>query len=556
MISYVVGKGRRRDRLFVDGAVGRGLALVFQSVPGVSYNNEHISMPANPRLYEYVVDNYPDEVVAESAQAWYAMVVAEESIGLDILRKDDAVIEHEHAETLYPFQRVGVNFMTTVNRTILADDMGLGKTVQTIAAVDLRCGSGKTLVVCPNAIKEQWQSEIARWSQNDFPVTVFNWPTREKQWAEYKKAERGWLIVNYFALQRFLRSYSKQSRFADIQWDWVVLDEAHRVKNRKTAGAQAATSLSARRMALLTGTPMGNDPSELWMLLHLIAPRKFSSFWRFYELYVNYVENFFGGRTILGIKNSRMLRRVLAPVMVMRKKEDVYPQLPAKQYQTIQLAMLPKQRKSYVEMLETARMKLNSGDDLTAWSKLAVLVRLRQILSTPANFDLDDVSCKLDMVMELLGNTKRRVLVYSVYRRTVLALGRRLDAAGITYTTIMGGMEAEDRRKAQEDLNGGKARVLLATIKAGGTGLNLQGASTAIFVDCEWNPIEQQQAEDRIHRIGQTKSVHIIRLVCPGTADDVVERVLTHKESMQDAVFEKALLQEFERYLPPAAALE
>jgi superfamily II DNA or RNA helicase len=423
-------------------------------------------------------------------------------------------------------------------------------TAQSIISVDLSRDNDRVLVICPNAVKHQWREEIEKWSCLNHPVHTLEWATREACMQSFQE-QGGWVIANYYALQRFWVGKEEYKTGFDVgTWDWVIIDEGHRLKNRKTRSFHAASLLSFAHLAILTGTPMGNDPSEMWALLHLLDPKKYSSYWRFFEMYVEYMEDhIFGTRTILGTKNPKLLRTDLAPRMVQRRKEDVLPQLPRKQYQTLRLDMDKAQRKYYVQMLTESRLALENGEELEAWSALAVLVRLRQILSTPANFDLPDVSTKLDAAMELITSTSRRVVVYSIYRKTVFSLCARLDKESIPNVRIIGGMSGEERHEAQRRVNAAEAQVLVATIRAGGTGLNLQGASTAIFVDEEWNPLEQRQAEDRLHRLGQTETVHIIRLCCPGTVDDLVMEILLRKKKMHDAVFAEALQREFDRFL-------
>jgi superfamily II DNA or RNA helicase len=419
-----------------------------------------------------------------------------------------------------------------------------GKTAQAIIAVEESAEHNEVLVVCPNAVKLQWVSEIQRWSSEAPAVAVLDWAQREEMLRAYTG---GWLIANYYALQR-------SAAFGKKRWDWLIVDEAHRLKNRATQGLAHARKIKADHVLLLTGTPMGNDPGELWALLSLVEPEKYTSYWRFFELYTDYVLDYDGGLKILGVKNEALLRKELAPRMIRRTKEEVLPQLPPKQYQTIELDLRAQaqQYKHYVDMLRRFRIERTEQPDILAINRVSQIVRLRQVLSTPANFDLPDDSCKLDAVLELLTSTDRRVIVYTVFRKTAFALCKRLDALqgaeAIPYALLVGGMALEDRDASVQAINGGRARVLVATIKAGGTGLNLQGASTVIFVEKEWNPAEQSQVENRAHRIGQTQTVHIIDLYCPGTVDDLVQSVLQRKAAMTEAVFEEALTLEYTRH--------
>jgi len=177
------------------------------------------------------------------------------------------------------------------------------------------------------------------------------------------------------------------------------------------------------------------------------------------------------------------------------------------------------------------------------------LLRLRQILSTPACFDLPDKSCKLDAAMEEIEHNPDRLLVMSLFRGSVIALDKRLTEAKIPHDIIMGGMGAEHAAEVQRKLNCGEIKVAVCTMQSGGVGLNLIGANTAVIIDKHYNPMLQTQAYDRIHRIGQTKNVYIVEVIVPGTVDDLVEAILKRKIAMTEAVFAKALIEDLERFL-------
>jgi len=299
----------------------------------------------------------------------------------------------------------------------------------------------------------------------------------------------------------------------------------------------------------LTGTPFGNNPAEIWTLLNLIDPQKYSSYWRFYAMYVLYIGTIGEGTIPVGVRNVSLLRRDLLSRMIQRRKSDVYKQLPPKIIRKQHLDMETEQVKHYTKMAEECLLELTSGETLRALLPVSKLLRLRQILSTPACFDLPDVSCKLDAAMDIIQNSPDRLLVMTLFRGTVLALRHRLITANIPHDIIMGGMGQEHAANVQRKLNNGEIKVAVCTMQSGGVGLNLVGANTAVIVDKHYNPEKQTQAYDRIHRIGQTKNVYIIELIVPGTVDDLVESILKRKIAMTDAVFAKALIEDLERFL-------
>jgi len=229
-------------------------------------------------------------------------------------------------------------------------------------------------------------------------------------------------------------------------------------------------------------------------------------------------------------------------------KEDVAPDLPEKQHVLRPIEMTPKQAKLYQELAETMSTKDENGAAISVVAAVSLVLRLRQMVSTPAAFDMEDSSGKLDAVEEIITGTDEKVVVFSLFLRTIRAVAKRLTALGIPFAKITGDEDAEERDEAQRKLREGEIQVLLCTTGAGGTGLNLQTASIGIFIEKHWNPREQYQAENRLHRIGQVHNVTIYTLHCIDSIDDTVERVLLRKQKMSDAILSEALGEELNRF--------
>ena len=527
-----------RRKFAVTGGDIQRVHEALKGVPGVSFSRQKdaLTLPLEMRILEIAVSQGKAQP-SEETKTWYQQRFFEEIKFCRVLDLNDTTIVHPQAEKLYPFQRVGAQFISTRKRSLLCDDCGLGKTAQAIIGAELtQCSN--VLVLCPNTLKSTWQDELDKWSATDPQITIFESPKRKRQLKEFSS---GCAIVNY-------EQFRVEPGFGKFHWDWVICDEAHTIKNRRTKLYKALKQLTFDNAVLLTGTPFGNDPSELWALLHFLYPKEYPSFWRFFELYVEYIETPYG-RQILGSRNERFLRRDLAPKMGRRKKEDVDIQLPRKTYQTITTKMLPTQKKIYTQMAKEMLIEIEGQEDVVALNAISRILRLQQILSTPAAFSLPDVSSKLDTVLTIIQGTERKVVVFTLFRATVKALCERLAEQKIPHAKILGGLSTEELSAAREALNTGSARVLVCTLKAGGVGLTLIGASTAIFVEKHWNPMIQAQAEDRIHRIGQRENVHIISLLCRGTVDMLVEKIIKRKLTMTRAVLGEALLEELRDYL-------
>jgi len=506
----------------------------FCSIPGVRSDSSNVLIPKDVRLVELFRQIDPTLKLDQRVQKWYSWAVTQEekrtAWGLD----EGAEANYATAKGLWPFQRAGVNFLVKNKRSLLCDEPGLGKTAQAVVAVMESGRSNRILVVCPNSLKGWWNEEIDRWTTTLLPITVIRASTRTQQMQRYR-GELGWCIVNWELLRLM-------PQLRDVIWDWIVCDEAHRVKNRKTQVFGALNRLKSSRMALLTGTPLANHPAELWTLLHLVEPGKYTSYWRFFEMYVDYQVDFWGHRDIRGVRYPKLLRRELAPRMLRRSKEQCLPQLPAKAYKTIPLILSGRQELMYKGMAREMLVELEGGEVLEAPSVIAMITRLRQITSTTATIDETDHSAKLEAVMDIVNDFGEKVVVFAQFRNTVSALCRRLIRAGIPYSLVWGGMTPESVSEQVRNFQDGDSRVFVGTTEAGGVGLTLTAARTLVFIDKHWNPARQAQAEDRIHRIGQDNAVQIISLHCKGTVDDLVEDVLQKKLRMTAEILQPELV--------------
>ncbi len=536
-MKYLPPTGRYIGKLVLSGAEQATLRGVLPfDFPGIQRKAGRTLLPADPRLYELLrlkTGNTGDDSVLE----WYAEERKAEQERAVLQEPADVTIPHNNSKILYPYQRVGANFIARVGRSLVCDEPGLGKTAQTITAVEMTVHSS-VLIVCPNSLKRHWASEKAKWTQYPTePVMVISSKNRKELGDCF-----GWYVINY-------ELFRQTSWCMEQHWDWLVVDEAQNAKNRTTKTFDLLKQLRVKRMALLTGTPFGNNPGELWTLLNLLDPARYSSYWRFYAMYVQYDGTIGSGTIPVGVRNVTLLRRDLLSRMIQRRKTDVYKQLPPKIIRKQELEMDDDQMKHYVKMAKECLLELTSGERLRALLPVSKLLRLRQILSTPACFDLPDTSCKLDAAVDIIQNNPDRLLAMTLFRGTVLALSQRLTKLGVSHDIIMGGMGQEHAAEVQRKLNNGEIKVAICTMQSGGVGLNLVGANTAIIVDKHYNPEKQTQAYDRIHRIGQTKNVYIIELLVPETVDDLVEQILSRKIAMTEAVFARALIDDLEKFL-------
>lgn len=473
-------------------------------------------------------------------------------------------------------------------RAVIADDQGLGKTIQALTAVaehQTKRGAAKEtstgygtgdkpkLIVCPTSAKGVWAREIERWL-GDEPVQIIDGTTKAARHRQLSEAATGatWVIVNYEQLRttkekRKLRNGGmkqveamKEPLFENVEWLAVIADEAHRIKNRKAAQTRGLYRIEAPIMLALTGTPIMNSPDELWSLLHWLFKKEYTSYWRFYEQYVDYIEGYFG-KVITGVRNPDALRFELNKRLYRRTKDQVLD-LPEKQRIFVPVELSAKQRKLYSEAeqglwveIEQAIAKgdksaerlaeaAESGKNIFAIPNAAArTVRLRQILSSPALLGGDDDSAKLDAVeTNILDNAHKQHVVFCEFVETCSLLAERLKRKGLKAEVYTGETEEHHRTRLEDEFQRGQIDVLIGTIGAMRESITLTASNTEHFVERAWVPGWNHQAEDRCHRIGQSKTVTIYIYVAQDTVDD--GRIMPTNRRKEQIV--KAVLQQDE----------
>ena len=435
----------------------------------------------------------------------------------------------------YPYQIEAIDRMIGMSGFGLFDEMGLGKTYQALGELEETVWD-KVLIVAPKSVHGVWEDAIkVSLLGISFPVVAVSGSNKKP----VETFTKGILIVNSEAL-RLIPKLTK------IKWDYVIADEAHVFKNRKAQRTRALKRIKATHKRALTGTPIVNRPDEYWSLLHWLYPKDFGSYWRFFEEYVSYTtEPQYGYKIITGPKNVAKLQEITAPFVIRRLKKDVLKELPDKYYSEVRVELTAPQRKAYDAMKKTSLAWLEqfpSDQPLPAPTVLAQLTRLRQFATAYAqiNYDAESVhektfvrlsepSSKLDALMDILDGTDQSVVVFSQFKQLVNLATERFRVAGISYRELTGDTSQERRKTAVDDFQAGKVQVFICTTAAGGVGITLHKASTAVFLDRSFSPAMNSQAEDRLHRIGQPNAVEIILIQANKTVDQLVESKLKLK---------------------------
>lgn len=452
----------------------------------------------------------------------------------------------------YQHQVEGVRQMARMGSFLLADEMGLGKSLQalTVAAVDFERGYAKRIIIiCPASLKWNWQDEMTAIDPDyGVPKTSFSCMVldgtpeeRNAQLDAFEMYEYDVLIVNYEQVGRHI------GRLNALSFDIGIWDEAQYLKNPDSKRTQASMSLHVKRAFVLTGSPMLNQVNELWSLLHRILPAQFPDYKRFVNRYC--VFGGYKGKSVTGVKNKEELLGLLDNVMIRRLKKDVLD-LPPKQHIIRKVPLSPAQKALYDEAMDELKISTAEGmDDMELENALTKFLRLKQICGTSFDFTGEDHSSKMDLAEEMaqeivLDGESEPLVIFTQFRSIIALMRGRLEKMGITCFEIHGDVPKEQRPAVVKrwgkfrDKNG-KAGVIIVGLVAGGVGLNMTYASKCIFLDKLFVPKLNEQAEDRLHRIGAVgETIQIFEIVCKGTIESRIESILKRKRRLFDTVVE------------------
>lgn len=447
--------------------------------------------------------------------------------------------------TLRPYQARGLRWLSVMADLglggCLADDMGLGKTIQLIAFLLARRSARPdeprpSLIICPTSVLGNWERELARFAPT-LPVVRHHGITRSKEALRGLPAHA--LVLTTYSLLR-----RDAALLGGMDWAVAALDEAQNVKNAASLQARAARALRATHRFALTGTPVENRLAELWSIMEFSVPELLGPLERFRQRFAVPIERYRDDRV------ARELRRLVGPFILRRLKSDpaIVPDLPPKQEMAVVCTLSREQATLYQATVEEAMAEIEAAEGIQRRGRvLALLTALKQICNHPAHYlketgPLPGRSGKLDRLTEMLEETLAagdRALIFSQFRE----MGERLtthlrQALGTEVLFLHGGVPRTSRdamvRRFQEEEPGPMLFVL--SLKAGGTGLNLERASRVFHFDRWWNPAVEDQATDRAHRIGQRRIVQVYRLMTAGTVEERVDRLLADKRLLADRV--------------------
>lgn len=463
----------------------------------------------------------------------------------------------------YDHQVEGVRRMSTMKSLLLADEMGLGKTLQTLTAfvVDIKKGLSTTMVVvCPASLKMNWQLEARKFLRGVHAVMLTGSPKKRAEQIEQFRALAGpkILIVNYEQVTSHLADLNA------LRFDIAVFDEAHSIKNPKAKRTVACVNLLTTRSLLLTGSPLLNHVNDLYVLLKKVLGSEIEPYYKFMHRYAVY--GGYENKQIVGVKNEQELFNRLQAVMIRRKKSEVLD-LPAVQYITRSVELHPKQLPLYNKVFHEMKLTVGDGESMEIGNALTKYLKCKQICGTTATVDddegtLGDHSYKLDAAVNdarQLLDSGERVVAFTQFLGVQEAYAKRLRGYGATETgypiyLLNGSVSAEPDGREPDDPKkrwsrqeivdqwaaNPRAGIIIAMFQVAGVGLNMTAGRYGQFLDKLYVPDINQQAVDRMHRIGasETHPVQMLEYICKDTVEERVEKILATKKKVSGTIVE------------------
>lgn len=446
---------------------------------------------------------------------------------------------------LRPYQLRGYSWLAFLKKwglgACLADDMGLGKTVQALTMIqhDFENGNRKPyLIICPTSLTGNWQKEAKRFTPG-LDTLVHHGVNRNKGAAFKKDAEKFQIIISSYSLL-----HRDIEILKTIDWAGTILDEAQNIKNPKTKQARSARAIKSEYRVALTGTPIENNVGDLWSIMEFLNSG-------FLGTQADFKKNF-----LLPIQANRdeqvidRLKKLSGPFILRRLKSDktIIKDLPGKMEMKVYCNLTKEQAALYQNLVDDVESALESTDGIQRKGLvLATLTKLKQICNHPAQYlsekqNYENRSGKLARLTEMLEEiieVDERALIFTQFVEMGKIMQAHLqETFGREVIFLHGGVTKKNRDlmidRFQEDPNG--PHIFVLSLKAGGTGLNLTRANHVFHYDRWWNPAVEDQATDRVYRIGQTKNVQIHKFLCTGTLEERIDEMIDHKKGVADSI--------------------
>ncbi len=456
----------------------------------------------------------------------------------DALRKSVELQSHTYdsiaasaSQYLYPYQRVGIMWIKEMKRVILGDSPGLGKSVQTIMACEM-IRAQRVLVVCPSYVKKQWREQVRRWAGKE-PLVIEGEAPQRKQLLT-RVDTHTFTVVNYEMIQ--ISRVGTYTKLWQTRWDAIIFDEGSKLQNKDSQTSKGAAKLTSTGLVIITtGTPIWNKPDSIWHLLHILDPKRFTSYWNFVNTFCTVEKGIFGAN-IQG-PNEMELERfhwILSRYMIRRRKDEVITDLPDKRHQVLPYQLTPSQNKLYSIALK--QFQLHGEHNVTYLeSSGAQWKALRQICNHPCLTGADGESAKDKLIRDLLEDLgDLRVIIFVWHKDYAEHLANLLSAHGYTVCMHHGGMTEKARDASILAFRRGDKQILIGTLASMNMGIDLFECHITIYAERDWLPSTMEQSEDRTHRHGQKNSPLYIHLYAEATVEQYIYEASMEKKNMTD----------------------
>ena len=530
-----------RPRLFHERTLNEledGLAALLERI----FNRDNLFASTN--LNEFIdhldqLEAYKQVRIQEPVLQQLADAALEEE--LDYLASHNGIPDFSRFlnGALYAYQEKGIAFGLYKKAVLIGDEMGLGKTVQAIGLSVLKkevFGFRKVLVVTMSSLKQQWQREIERFSNEKGCIISGSAKQRKEQ---YRQDDSLFKITNYEAV---LRDVTILSGFNP---DIIILDEAQRIKNFETKTAAAVKSLPRQHAIVLSGTPLENKLEDVYSLVQFLDPYLLSPLWQFAADHFLLDRN--KKNEIIGYTNLGSLQKKLQPLVIRRRKEEVLTELPEVVVNNYFVNLRREQRDIHAgysqTLLPLMKKKFLTPMDLRRIQ--ALLLKMRQVCDSTYLIDRETtISPKLEelatILDELVLRNGRKVVIFSEWTTMTMLIGRHLSAAAIPFVELTGKVAVKNRQPLIDEFNHNPDCKVFLSSDAGGTGLNLQAASCVINFELPWNPAKVNQRIGRVNRIGQKSNcINVINLVAKNSIEERIMAGIKLKEDLFQGVFDE-----------------
>ena len=537
-----------KDGTFISLEENQDIEFIDKLVTGMDIDFKELEkgtvrLPVNRSLYLNqllkTINNTPIMKNVEYKKLVNGLEKNSDEIDIEIPSSLDNVLRY--------YQKTGYKWLKTLDNYkfggILADDMGLGKTIQMLSIIAGYVEENKenrraSIVICPSSLTLNWQNESQKFT-NKLKTMVIRGNAQERKEQIKNIGKYDLVITSYDLLKRDVEAY-KENKYA---FRFAITDEAQYLKNSNTQNAKAVKEIVADTRYALTGTPIENSLAELWSIFDYIMPGYLFAYKKFkteFEVPIVKEES---------QKAMKKLRMLIEPFILRRTKKEVLTELPEKTITVLNNQMKEEQEKIYLNYLAQAKQDIAETIDAKGFERshiqvLAALTRLRQICCHPSLFirDYKDGSSKLEQCIEIIKDATEsghKILLFSGYTSMFELIEKELKENDIAYFKLTGSTKVDDRIRMVDEFNENKnIKVFLISLKAGGTGLNLTGADMVIHYDPWWNASAENQATDRVYRIGQKNNVQVYKLITKNSIEEKIYELQKKKSELIDNVLD------------------